>query len=283
MGITKGQILAEFPELSDLRQVNASSTKLVFSAEHKTRGACILKVMNPRRPNAASPREGRILERLSRCRVPELFVAGTIQTPVGSCAYHIEREISGVTVADLLAKRTLDKHELERMSRQLLETLVAMEDLGIAHRDLKPTNVLSDAAGNFWLIDFDLAWHVAVEGMSDVDAFARRVTFGYSAPERYADRSQAIALSADIRSDLFSLGVTIHEAATGENPFRQGTSDSDEIVERVRAMPLPPLPDSVPARLGVAVRAATAKSAADRPASARRMLALIADEPLGEV
>ncbi|QDV05315.1 Serine/threonine-protein kinase PknH [Planctomycetes bacterium Poly30] len=141
-------------------------------------------------------------------------------------------------------------------------------DLSLYPRERIPKNIILDTEGDFWLIDFDLAWHESVQGMDDLEAFGRRVTFGYSAPERYSD----ITPSKDVRGDLFSLAVSLFESATGQNPFRSDAADSDEIVRRVEGDPLPSVPEGIAAPVAELVRAMSEKDRGKRPSTARAAL-----------
>ena len=87
---------------------------------------------------------------------------------------------------------------------QMLDGLAFAHERGIVHRDIKPGNVLIDAAGNARIMDFGIA---AVAGFADPSA-----TWGtprYMAPERMDNRD--VARSADV----FSVGMTLYEMLTG--------------------------------------------------------------------
>ncbi len=93
----------------------------------------------------------------------------------------------------------------------LLETLSRVHDFNVVHRDLKPSNVLVDKAGRPTLLDFGLARGDAL-GETITKSNAIMGTYRYWAPE------QARAGRTDARTDLYSLGVMLFEALTGELP-----------------------------------------------------------------
>ncbi len=88
---------------------------------------------------------------------------------------------------------------------------------GVIHRDLKPQNMMLEASGRVWVMDFGLAR--SVRGDATVTATGLIVgTPAYMPPE------QAQGRACDARSDVYSLGGTLYEMTTGAPPFRSETS-----------------------------------------------------------
>jgi WD40 repeat protein len=79
----------------------------------------------------------------------------------------------------------------------------------IIFRDLKPANIMRAADGRVFLIDFGIARHFKPGQMTDTGAFG---SVGYAAPEQYG-RTQTTP-----RSDIYSLGATLHHLLTGRDP-----------------------------------------------------------------
>ncbi|PZW24654.1 WD40 repeat protein [Thermosporothrix hazakensis] len=79
----------------------------------------------------------------------------------------------------------------------------------IIFRDLKPANVMLTPAGHLYLIDFGIARHFKPGKAKDTTALG---STGYAAPEQYG-RSQTT-----VRSDIYSLGATMHQLLTGDDP-----------------------------------------------------------------
>jgi serine/threonine-protein kinase len=104
-----------------------------------------------------------------------------------------------------------------------LQAALALEHASsrdVVHRDIKPSNVLITAEGRLKLVDMGLARLRRVEQSGD-DLTASGVTLGtfdYISPEQARDPR-----SADVRSDIYSLGCTIHFMLTGRPPFPDGT------------------------------------------------------------
>uniref|UniRef100_A0A6G1SKH9 mitogen-activated protein kinase kinase n=1 Tax=Aceria tosichella TaxID=561515 RepID=A0A6G1SKH9_9ACAR len=107
------------------------------------------------------------------------------------------------------------------------------EKHNIIHRDVKPSNILIDDLGQIKLCDFGISGRL-------IDSIAKTKAAGciaYMAPERI-DLSYT---SYDIRADVWSLGVTLYELATGESPYAQFKTDFDILVNIVAKSP-PSLP-----------------------------------------
>jgi DNA-binding response OmpR family regulator len=124
--------------------------------------------------------------------------------------------------------------------RQLALALGALHAQGIVHRDLKPSNVLVDAKGHVKLIDFGLAKPAQDTGLTAANILMG--TPGYIAPELIAGRGRA-----DIRSDLYALGVIGYRLVAGKKPF---VGDSAFSILSCQANSTPPDPRELNAKLG---------------------------------
>jgi hypothetical protein len=103
--------------------------------------------------------------------------------------------------------------EVMRIGKELSEALAAVHEKGLIHRDLKPSNIWLEAPrGRVKLLDFGLARDP--RGRDSVTSPGTLVgTLAYMSPE------QVNGLALDARSDLFSLGSVLYEAATGRAAF----------------------------------------------------------------
>ena len=139
----------------------------------------------------------------------------------------------------------------------LLEVLARIHSQGVIHRDLKPGNVLIDDAGRPKVLDLGIAWDAQASGASSAH-LALAATPGYASPEQLRGEP------ATPQSDLFSVGVMLHEALTNRSP--------------VQAPPSPDtLGDDVPADVVAFVGRLLAPKAPDRPVNAAESLALLPD------
>ena len=158
------------------------------------------------------------------------------------------------------AERVLD------ILSQVCGALHEAHELGIVHRDLKPDNiVLTERAGRrdfVKLLDFGIAARTNITASHETKLTQQGMVLGtppYMSPEQFAGEK------LDRRSDIYSMGIIAFEMLTGRLPFEAETPWG--WAHHHMAVPLPPLPASVPASLAAAVRYATEKRREDRPAT----------------
>ena len=134
--------------------------------------------------------------------------------------------LSGESLKSRLARERngLDADVSVHIAEGIVNGLAAAAEKGICHRDVKPGNVFLCHGGEVKLIDFEVA---KVEGGSVTPSSGKMVgSYDYMAPD-FTDTSFA----GDVRSDIFSAGVVIHEMMTGTLPYRR----TDEAVSRTKA------------------------------------------------
>ncbi|KAK7002889.1 Dual specificity mitogen-activated protein kinase kinase 4 [Biomphalaria glabrata] len=102
------------------------------------------------------------------------------------------------------------------------------EKLKIIHRDVKPSNILLDRKGNIKLCDFGISGHLVDSIAKSRDAGCRP----YMAPERIDPK--ASSRGYDVRSDVWSLGITLMELATGKFPYPKWQSVFDQLQQVVQ-------------------------------------------------
>lgn len=118
--------------------------------------------------------------------------------------------VDGEDLASLLRRiGRLPEDKAVEIARQLCAALAAAHDAGVLHRDLKPANIMLDGRGKVKLTDFGLA---AV-------AEVRAGTPMYMAPEQLAGRE------VSAKSDLYALGLVLHELFTGKRVFDADSFD----------------------------------------------------------
>jgi hypothetical protein len=181
---------------------------------------------------------------------------------------------AGGDLADRLARRgALAPAALRLLGRQLGGALDAAHRAGVVHRDVKPQNVLvgpDPERLDTRLCDFGLARTADLAGLT-----TRSTVLGtpeYMAPEVIADGY------SDPRSDIYSLGVVLFEAATGRLPFR--ASSPFQMLHRHLTETPPPVRSvraDLPAAIGDAIDRALAKEPLDRFASAGELAAAFAE------
>lgn len=173
--------------------------------------------------------------------------------------------VDGPTLHAAIQNGGLTAERACRIGRQIADALEHAHAHGIVHRDLKSTNVMLTATGQAKVVDFGIAaalpsddqGAVTVTGPAD---HAVAGTVPYMAPEVLR------GLAADVRSDLWSLGVVLFEMIAGRLPFSPTTSP--DTVAAILRDPVPLLPPETPPALEHIVRRCLAKEPAERPARA---------------
>lgn len=267
MHVTAAWLASQFPDLQNIAPLSEGGQKSVFSAVHPSDGHVVLKLMYPNADVERTTRELVAVAQVRSARVPKILDQGIVPTPIGDCFWFREQRIQGKTVRESLAYGPLETNQLLRLALQVAETLVAAEDASIVHRDVKPENVILDIDDEFWLIDFGLARHLGLESLTATANVYGNVTWGYAPLEQCRNIKQEI----DARADLFALGVTLYECATGSNPFRDGARDALEVLKRVErgGFPRLKLNFSTASEFSGLVASLTQKQRIHRPQTAR--------------
>ncbi|WP_395687078.1 AAA family ATPase [Caenimonas koreensis] len=174
----------------------------------------------------------------------------------------------GTTLAQQLQAGPVDADTLVKLAMQLARTLAEIHRRGVVHRDVNPTNIVMSSSGDAVLIDFDLAGMPGQPGFVPPDGEVMG-TLAYLAPEQSGRTGRAV----DQRADLYALGVTLYEAATGRLPF-ESLETLNLIHQHLAVDPVPPhqLDARVPAGLSAIVLRLMAKAPEQRYQSADGLL-----------
>jgi serine/threonine protein kinase len=179
--------------------------------------------------------------------------------------YIVIQHMSGGTLADLISSTTapgggLSLASIAEYGCELAEALAEIHDHGIIHRDIQPKNVwLDKPGGRLHLGDFDLAIR---SGDPESSLGHSRTTRAYMAPE--LTRGEV----ATERSDLYALGATLYEMATGQPPFSGTDDELHRLHQHVQPRRPSLLRSDIPPQLDDLILKLLAKSPSDRPANA---------------
>lgn len=183
--------------------------------------------------------------------------------------YLVTEFVEGDTVRALLGQGTIPVRRAVDIATQAAEGIGHAHAAGIAHRDVKPENLMVRRDGVVKVLDFGLARLFRPGGASgDPGDFARTATGMIVGTAGYLSPEQLRGEKADGTSDVFALGVVLHEMVTGTNPF-QRTNPVDTFSAILKDDP-PPL-GAEPAELSRVVGRALAKKPEDRYPSGREL------------
>jgi serine/threonine protein kinase/Flp pilus assembly protein TadD len=174
--------------------------------------------------------------------------------------------VEGHSLSERLAAGGMPPDEVLRYGLQIADAVAHAHERGVVHRDLKCANVVVTPEGRAKVLDFGLARRLT-EG--DLEGVTRSLvsltapnavigTLAYMAPEQL--RGQP----ADARSDVWALGVMLHEMAAGERPFHGHTSFELSLAI-LREAPRP-----LPGRVPPALQAVIAKCLSREPGARYR-------------
>jgi serine/threonine protein kinase/WD40 repeat protein len=209
------------------------------SLEPETQESLVQVVDVPRSPGANGPRSSGSFSSSS------LDISATI---------HLPGQTEGSTLTE---SGNQYWQSVARVGMQVADALAHAASQGILHRDIKPANLMLDGTGNVWVTDFGLA-----KAASDSDNLTHTGdvvgTLRYMAPERFNGKG-------DLRSDTYSLGLTLYELLTLRPAFDE--TDRNKLVKEVlHGEPVRPrkLNRGVPRDLETVVLKAIARDPAHR-------------------
>jgi eukaryotic-like serine/threonine-protein kinase len=140
--------------------------------------------------------------------------------------------VEGQPLSDVTKSGGLPLDLLLRVGLAVSDAMAVAHQRGITHRDLKPGNIMLTRDGRVKVLDFGLAKLREVELAAAADDVTRAPSGDLTGEGRiigtvaYMSPEQAEGKAVDQRSDIFSLGVVLHELATGEKPFKGDTTVS---------------------------------------------------------
>ncbi|MBW2278081.1 MAG: serine/threonine protein kinase [Deltaproteobacteria bacterium] len=276
---------------------------VVYEAEHVALGLVVaVKVLHPTEPNAPHVIERFKTEARSAANIrhPNVVEVTDFGLTPDLRPFFVMEYLSGESLAQRLERdEQLHERAAVEVADQILSGLSIAHVSGVIHRDLKPENVfLAKTAGlgeTVKLLDFGVARIIGGDDAGPVDGAPAPVrtaadgkpltqrgivlgTPGYLAPENVR------GAPADLRTDLFSVGVILYEMLVGRRPFRGDTVD--EIITATLTKPIPSpralRPDLTPAMERL-VLTALAKNPDDRFQTAEEYLNHLSAAAVGRV
>ncbi|NDI86451.1 serine/threonine-protein kinase [Undibacterium crateris] len=154
-------------------------------------------------------KEARLAASLNHAAFVQIFA---IEDDVSPAAIVMEL-VQGKTLKQLMQQGPVSASRALEWLVQVAAAMLVAHQAGLVHGDLKPSNLMVEAAGRVRILDFGLASQEDAQATGSVSYANPQGTIAYMAPERLLGRA------ADALADVYALGVMLYEAVAGHRPF----------------------------------------------------------------
>lgn len=138
------------------------------------------------------------LQKINHPNIPKIFDIKFDESTIV-----IEEYIEGNTLGKLIdEKAPLSKKLITSIAKQLVSAMEALHNAKIIHRDIKPDNIIINASGHIWVIDYNISRFYRDEVRKDTEIMG---TFGYAPIEQFG------MMPTDYKSDIYSFGATLKQ------------------------------------------------------------------------
>lgn len=184
----------------------------------------------------------REIESLRLCKTNRLVKLGQLSLELINISgkdylIYSEEFIEGYTLKEKISKKYKPEwKELRILTICLMEALIELYNKKLIHRDIKPGNIIStnDSSRPFVLLDLGIAYKLEGTGLTAINAGGPPGTLKYVAPELLKPDYKTYL---DIRSDIYSSGITIFEYASGKHPICKTGEDQYTTIYRILKQP----------------------------------------------
>lgn len=257
-------------EYRNLKQIARGAMGIIFRGEHRDGRVVALKVLPVqmvREPQDIERfrREVETITALVHPNIVRVFDFGQDE----DFYYYAMEFLDGRSLRELVQDRGhLSPYHAAEIVRDAARGLAYAHQHGVIHRDVKPSNVMICKDGSVKLVDFGLAFQKASDVLT-----ATGISLGtpaYMSPEQIEGGRNEV----NERSDIYSLGVTLYEAAAGQRPF-EGDNQYDVMKRVLFDVPRPPqeVNPAIPPELSRIIGKAMNKQPSERYARVTDMIA----------
>ena len=238
----------------------------VFKAVDTTLGRTVaLKVMLPQYANDKTFAARFRQEAQAAANLSSPYIVNIYDWGKDDDSYYIVMEyVRGTDLKSAIQQRgTIHHRKVAEIASQVCSALSVAHSYDIIHRDIKSANIMVQTDGNIKVMDFGIAQAGNSSMTQDSSVLG---TAHYVSPEQ----AQGHALTP--ASDLYSLGIVMYEAATGQLPF-DGTDAVSVALKQVNEAPIPPhqLNNAIDKNLENIIMRALSKQVEDRYQTANEM------------
>ena len=252
-----------------LEQIGSGGMAIVYKAEDRRTGHFVaVKLLRPELAQNAEyvsrfQREAQAASKMTHHNIVNLLDVGMD----GDSRYLVMEYVPGQTLKQVIQEKgRLPAQTAAAVTIRILSALQHAHENGIVHRDIKPQNILVNEDGLIKVADFGIARIADTRTLSQSDTVVGSVH--YFSPE------QASGGEADVRSDIYSVGVVLYEMLTGRVPFDADNQVSIAMLHlRGQPEPIANYAPDVPPAVAHVCMVAMSKNPDLRYQSAREMAA----------
>jgi serine/threonine protein kinase len=223
-----------FPSYALDRVLGEGGSSIVYGGTYKpNRARVAVKVLNPVHGLRADlvarfEEEARLLIELEHENVVTGYEIGVAE----GLHYYSMDWIEGPTVLDMIDRAGhVENQTALWITVQMAKALAYLHARGLLHRDIKPGNVMIDASGRARLIDLGLVRRLSAPAAAGAAPAPEEITtvgtVEYISPEQARGRGDL-----DVRTDVYSLGVTLYHMVVGDVPFH-GETDYEVMAKHI--------------------------------------------------
>ena len=258
------------------RLIGAGGMGRVYEAQQENpRRTVAIKLLGKGVASASALRrfefEAQVLAYLKHPGIAQIYEAGSYGDGASGLPWFAMEYISNAKpITEYARDSKLGTRERMRLFKQACEAVAHGHQRGVIHRDLKPTNILVDGAGQVKVIDFGVARTTdsdMVVNTLQTDVGQLVGTVQYMSPEQF----DADPHDLDIRSDVYALGVVLYELLSGRLPYelrKKAIHEAARVVREEDPARLSTIAPGLRGDLEVIVAKAMAKERSQRYASA---------------
>jgi serine/threonine protein kinase/tetratricopeptide (TPR) repeat protein len=205
-------------------------------------------------------REVRLARRITHRNAARTYDLGEWQ----GFRYLTMEYVDGESLRQLAARMRPSPARVIDFAVQIARALAAIHEAGVVHRDLKPANVLVERSGRVVITDFGIA-----RGVQATDVTLN--TGGLLGTPAYMSPEQILGEPVEARSDLYALGLIVHELLTGKLPFTGETAMVVAMARLHQALPDLRSDPAIPAGVSPLLERLLAREVGDRPPTAEEV------------
>lgn len=228
-----------------IEQIGEGEMGRVYRArQHNPQRMVALKILRSPIPTQAEvlrfEREFQILGRMHHPGIAQVYDAGTENVGFGEQPFFAMELIEGSSLPEFLATHEMSLPEKLRFFLEICDAVRHAHDRGIIHRDLTPKNILVTSEGRAKIIDFGVARALGRDVGFDVRTTQTGQALGttqYMSPEQARGDTENVG----VRSDVYALGLILHEVLVGTPPYEIRDETSQEAIRIICEEP-PPRP-----------------------------------------